>query len=64
MFVALLYSLSIQATVNKIEVNHIFRLISDDFSAKSAENSLKGLLGFFLMFINTDKLSINITMQS
>ena len=39
-------------------------LISDKFSAKIARNSYNWYLCFLLIFIKTDKLSINITIHS
>ena len=56
----------LRVTVKIIEVFTSFYVDFYGFSAKSAENSLKGYgsLGFLLMFIKTDKLSINITIQS
>ena len=40
-----------------------FRLISGKFQLKVPELAKKGYLGFLLLFIKTDKLSINITIQ-
>ena len=42
---------------------NLFMLISDDFRLKVPKIA-KGCLDFLLMFIETDKLSINITIQS
>ena len=53
-----------RVTVKRIEVFSSFYVDFWRFSAKSAENSYKAYLGFLLMFIHTDKLSINITIQS
>ena len=54
----------LQVTANKIEVVSSFSVDFCQFSTQSAENSLKWYLGFLLLFIKTDKLSINITIQS
>ena len=51
----------LRVTVKMIEVFSSFNVDSWRFSAKSAKNSLKGYISFLLMFIKTDKLSINIT---
>ena len=55
---------TLQVTANKIEVVSSFSVDFCQFSTQSAENSLKWYLGFLLLFIKTDKLSINITLQS
>ena len=54
----------VQVTVMRIEVFSSYYVDFWWFSAKSDENSLKGYLGFLLMFIKTDKVSINIAIQS
>ena len=54
----------LQVTVKQFEVFSSLRLISDDFRLKSVENSYKWYLGFLSMFIKTNKLSIDITIQS
>ena len=43
---------------------HLFRLISGDFQPKVPKIAKKGYLGFLLMSIKTDKLSINIIIES
>ena len=52
---------TLRLTVKRIEVSHLFMLISDEFQLKVPKIAKKGAL---LMFIKTDKLSINITIQS
>ena len=54
----------LRVTVKRIEVFSSFYVDFWQFSAKSDENTLKGYLGFLLMFIKTDNLSINIIIQS
>ena len=54
----------LRVTVKRIEVFSSFYVDFWRFSAKRAENSYKEYLGFLLMFIKTDKLSISLTLQS
>ena len=53
----------LRVTVKILIFSHLFMLISDDFRLK-VPNIAKRYLDFLLMFIITDKLSINITIQS
>ena len=47
-----------------MKFSHLFMLISDDFLLKSAKIAYKGTLVLLLMFIKSDKISINITIKS
>ena len=57
----------LRVKVKRIKVFSSFLLISDDFRLKVPKIAKKVIalyLGFLLMLIKTDKLSINITIQS